>query len=96
VQQTFIVSYDIADPKRLRLVFKLMKGWGDHLQFSVFRCDLSPSEVVELQAELKSIINSGEDQVLFIDLGPADGRALACIDAIGLPCPPAYKTAIVV
>ena len=47
--QTYLVSYDIADPKRLKTVFKVMKGWGDHLQFSVFRCDLNPRELVELR-----------------------------------------------
>lgn len=41
MRNTYIVSYDIADPKRLRKVSKTMKAWGDHLQYSVFgRCPI--------------------------------------------------------
>ncbi len=32
MRQTYIVSYDVCHPKRLRKVFKLMRGYGDHLQ----------------------------------------------------------------
>lgn len=40
MRNTYIVSYDIADPKRLRQVFKTRKAWGDHLKFSVFECQV--------------------------------------------------------
>jgi CRISPR-associated protein Cas2 len=96
MQQTFIVSYDISDPKRLRAVFKTMKGWGDHLQLSVFRCDLNPRELVELRSELASIIDHSVDQVLFVDVGPADGRAPTSFNTLGRPTPPTLRTAIVV
>ncbi|PJF46320.1 MAG: CRISPR-associated endonuclease Cas2, partial [Candidatus Thermofonsia Clade 3 bacterium] len=36
----YIVTYDIADDRRWRKVFKLMYGYGDRLQYSVFRCAL--------------------------------------------------------
>jgi CRISPR-associated protein Cas2 len=69
-----------------------MKGWGDHLQLSVFRCDLGPRELVELRTELASIIDHSVDQVLFVDVGPADGRATTCFDTLGRPTPPALRT----
>lgn len=80
---TYIVSYDICDPKRLRLVFKLMKGWGMHIQYSVFQCNLKAQDLTELQSDLEDIIDSGVDQVLFINVGPATGRARRAISAIG-------------
>lgn len=83
MRQTFIVSYDISDPKRLRRVYRLMRGWGDHIQFSVFRCELNPRELVELRAGLAAIIHNGEDQVLFVDVGPVEGRGSTSIRAIG-------------
>jgi CRISPR-associated protein Cas2 len=52
MRQTYIVTYDVCDPKRLRRVFKTLKGYGDHLQLSVFRCELSHRELVELRARL--------------------------------------------
>lgn len=96
MRQTYIVSYDISDPKRLRLVFRTLKGWGDHLQLSVFRCDLNPRELIELRTELAAIIHHGDDQVLFVDVGPADGRALNAFDTLGRPPSPTLTVAIVV
>jgi len=48
MRRLYIIMYDIADDKRLRLVFKIMRGYGDHLQYSVFRCELSKREKFEL------------------------------------------------
>jgi CRISPR-associated protein Cas2 len=79
----YIVSYDIADPQRLRRVHRTMRGYGDPLQYSVFRCDLSPSERIMLIEALTPIINHREDQVILINLGPADGRARESIEALG-------------
>ncbi len=83
MRQTYIVSYDISDPKRLRKVFKLMKGYGEHVQLSVFRCELTHRALVELRARLADLINNDEDQVLFVDVGPEDGRGGTSISAIG-------------
>jgi len=81
----YIVTYDIADPKRLRMVFKKMKGAGDHLQFSVFRCDLTDRQRETLQLGLVDLIKPSEDQVLFIELGPSEGRPAERIAALGKP-----------
>jgi CRISPR-associated protein Cas2 len=83
MRQTYIVSYDVCDPKRLRKVFKTLRGWGDHLQLSVFRCELNHRELVELRSLLAAIINHAEDQVMFVDVGPVEGRGSTSIAAIG-------------
>jgi CRISPR-associated protein Cas2 len=79
----YIVAYDIADPKRLQRVHRTMRGYGDPLQYSVFRCMLSPSERVLLIAALTPIIHHRDDQVLLINLGPADGRAQTSFETLG-------------
>src|ERR1035438_4086458 len=33
---SYLICYDICDDKRLRKVFQTMRGYGDHLQYSVF------------------------------------------------------------
>jgi CRISPR-associated protein Cas2 len=96
MRQTYIVTYDICDPKRLRGVFKLMRGYGDHLQLSVFRCELSRQELAELKKRLGDKIHNDEDQVLFVDVGPADGRAEDAITALGQPYVGPQRVAIVV
>jgi CRISPR-associated protein Cas2 len=83
MRQTYLITYDICDPKRLRKVLKAMKGYGDHLQLSVFRCELNHRELVELRARLGGIIHNDRDQVLFVDVGPEDGRAMTSISALG-------------
>lgn len=83
MRTTFIVSYDIADEKRLRRVFKTCKNFGNHLQFSVFECDLSAAERVRMESELKSLIHHNEDQILFIALGPSESRGNRSITALG-------------
>lgn len=96
MRQTFVVSYDISDPKRLRRVYRLMRGWGDHIQLSVFRCELNPRELVELRYQLSGVINHLEDQVLFVDVGPVEGRGATSIRSIGRLYTSPERRAIVV
>lgn len=83
MRQTYLVTYDVRHPRRLRRVYRVMLGYGDHVQYSVFRCDLSATELLELKARLTEVIHHREDQVLFVDVGPADGRALGAFSAMG-------------
>ncbi len=83
MRQRYIVTYDVADPRRLRLVFKLLKGYGEHLQFSVFRCDLTAMRLAQMKAALMNIIHAQEDQVLIIDVGPTEGRGAEVVESLG-------------
>ena len=94
--QAFIVTYDIADPKRLRHVYETMRGYGTWLQLSVFRCELTARALVDLRAALSTIIQEQEDQVLFIDIGPVEGRGLDAIRALGKPYVPEDRGPVVV
>ena len=85
MRNTWIVTYDICEPKRLRRVFECCKGYGMHLQYSVFQCDLDEREKAEFEGKLSSVINGDEDQVLFMDLGPSEGRGDRVIQALGVP-----------
>ena len=75
----------IADDKRLRKVFKTCCNFGNHLQFSIFECDLNPAEKIELEAVLTGIIHRDQDQVLFVELGSAEGRGDRVITSLGQP-----------
>lgn len=85
MRSSYLVCYDISDDKRLRKVFKIMRGWGDHLQFSVFECQLTASDLVRVRTELAEVIHFKEDQVLFVHLGPTEGRGERVIAALGKP-----------
>ena len=96
MRQTYIVSYDVCCPKRWRKVFKTMRGYGDGLQLSVFRCDLSRRELVELREKLRGIINHAEDRILFVDVGPAEGRGRTGLWTMGRKYEPPEALAVVV
>jgi CRISPR-associated protein Cas2 len=81
-ERLFIVTYDIADPKRWRRVFKAMHGYGEWLQLSVFQCRLTRRRRAELETRLRALVKNGEDHVLLIDVGPADKIELA-LESIG-------------
>jgi len=85
MRTTYLVCYDISDEKRLRAVYKKMRGYGDHLQFSIFECQFTPEDLVRCRAELGEIIDHRADQVIFVNLGPADGRGDRVITALGKP-----------
>lgn len=95
-RQIYLVAYDISDDRRRDLTFRTLRAFGDHLQFSVFRCDLSASELIRLQARLAATIHHDEDQVIFAELGPAEGRGRTAITAIGKPYTHPDRHAIVV
>jgi CRISPR-associated protein Cas2 len=83
MRTNYIVCYDICDPKRLRRVHRACRDYGTHLQYSVFECDLSERERLELEHRLVELIDRSEDQILFIELGPAATRGERRILSLG-------------
>lgn len=81
----YFVTYDVSDPKRLRRVFEILKGAGEHVQLSVFRCDLTDRSREELMSDLQEAIAPSEDQVLFIELGPSEGPTANRVTTLGRP-----------
>jgi len=79
---SYIVAYDISDPKRLRKVAATCEDFGYRKQFSVFLCRVSPTDLVRLRSRLYDIIDLTRDQVLFI---PMCGKCVNGIEAIGRP-----------
>jgi CRISPR-associated protein Cas2 len=85
MRRVCIVSYDISDPKRWRQVYRTMRGFGEHLQLSVFSCDLTPAQRITMIAALEGAIDRTEDQILVIDLGPSQARPIHQVEALGRP-----------
>lgn len=71
-ERLYIVTYDIADPKRWRQIFKVMEAYGDWLQLSVFQCRLTARRRAALAMRLDREIKPSEDHILILDIGPAD------------------------
>lgn len=45
MRRSYLVCYAVTDDKRLRRVFRTMRDWGDHLQYSVFECQLTAADL---------------------------------------------------
>lgn len=78
----YLCTYDVADDKRRTKLFDALKDRGEHVQFSVFLCELNTTEHAELVALSRELIHAEEDQLLILDLGAAHldlAQALSCI-----------------
>lgn len=95
-RRRYLVAYDIRHPTRLRKVFQAMKGYGEHLQYSVFLCDLSGTEKPGMLLHLGSIIKHTEDSVAIVDLGIASDRGKLCFEFMGThrPLPTGGSTVV--
>jgi CRISPR-associated protein Cas2 len=83
-ENLYIVAYDISDQRRWRHVFRLMNGYGEWLQLSVFQCRLSQRRRIELKLALGEIIDHARDHVVILDLGPA-ASIRPRIESLGKP-----------
>jgi CRISPR-associated protein Cas2 len=58
-----LISYDIPNDKRRTKVMKLLKNFGNHVQFSVFECELKEEPYGRLREQLEALIAPKEDNV---------------------------------
>lgn len=96
MRRCYLVCYDIRNPKRLRRVFKIMKGHGEHWQFSIFFCVLKEIDRVRMQTSLEEEMNLKEDQALILDLGTDEERARESATIVGQALPEADQGMVVV
>ncbi|GIE91584.1 CRISPR-associated endonuclease Cas2 [Actinoplanes regularis] len=78
-RRRFLIAYDICEPQRLRQVCKTMESYGERLQYSVFICDLSRTELVYARAEVERHMKLNEDSIVIVDLGETDAARFTFI-----------------
>jgi CRISPR-associated protein Cas2 len=61
-EQLWIIAYDSPCDKRRRKMAKVLKGYGERLQWSVFECRLQPHQLQRLRQALERIA-SPQDSV---------------------------------
>ncbi len=54
-EQLWVIAYDTPCNKRRRKLAKLLKGYGERLQWSVFECRLQPHQLLRLRQGLERI-----------------------------------------
>ncbi len=69
-----LVTYDVntetaAGKKRLRLVAKQCRNFGQRVQNSVFECLVDPVQFADLRKRLEKIIDADQDSLRYYFLG---------------------------
>ncbi|NIA21618.1 MAG: CRISPR-associated endonuclease Cas2 [Anaerolineaceae bacterium] len=95
MRNRYLVAYDISDDRRRNSVFKTLMANGDHMQFSVFLCDLSDMELARLRGQLTETINQRQDQIIVLNLGPAESSLSARLECIGQAYAPPSRCMII-
>ena len=67
-----VVTYDIADDRRRMKVMKMLEGYGQHVQESVFDCHLERATYREMVARLRKLIDGRSDNIRLYHLCQAD------------------------
>lgn len=64
-RRAWLVSYDIAEPRRLARVARMMERHGIRLQYSVFLVLMNAEELAGLFEGLDTLIDSTDDDIRF-------------------------------
>lgn len=60
---TYVIGYDIRDPKRLARVHRKMLGFGIPIEYSVFLMSGTPGDLLRCSSVMRSVVNLQEDDV---------------------------------
>lgn len=63
-----LAIYDIAEPRRLNRVARILKDYGYRVQKSKFEIEVNGSAFAELQARITGVIDEEQDGVKYIPL----------------------------
>ena len=96
MKRSYLVCYDIRHPKRLRRIFKTLKGYGEHWQYSVFFCVLKEVDRVRMQRALEEEMNQKEDEAIIVDLGADEESARNAAFTIGKALPQMTESMLVI
>ena len=95
MRKRYLIAYDVSDDKRRTAIFKTLMGNGDHVQFSVFLCQLSDVELARLKGRLMDSVNARQDQVVILDLGPADSELASRLECLGKAYTPPARVMVI-
>jgi CRISPR-associated protein Cas2 len=80
----YVVAYDIPDDKRRTKIHKILKGFGQWTEFSLFECFLTRKELLQMQVKLDKYLDPRKDKVRIYIICDA---CLTKIETMGIPEP---------
>jgi CRISPR-associated protein Cas2 len=88
----YIVAYDIPSDKRRNKVHKILSGFGEWTQYSLFELFVTDKELVLLQNKLEKVLNAESDSVRFY---PLCASCLKQVETVGSEPPKEPKAYII-
>lgn len=82
-----LVVYDIPDDRRRLKLAQFLEGYGQRVQYSVFECYVSLSEMRQMHRAIAAKVNSAEDNVRLYWLPERAAAQTLCIGS-HTPIPP--------
>ena len=64
----WLVCYDIVDDSQRQRRARQLEGWGQRVQYSVFECELSPTEQRHLRQLLQPYLDEKQDSLRWYPL----------------------------
>lgn len=64
----YVIAYDIPSDRRRTKIHKILSGFGQWTQFSLFECYLTEKQYLQLRQMLADHLQAGEDSVRFYTL----------------------------
>lgn len=75
-RRTYFICYDIANPRRLQRVHRILSRVALAVQYSVFVAPFSEKELDEVWRALSAEIHPGQDDIRAYPIYPETARAL--------------------
>ena len=94
-RRNYLITYDISDDKRRNHVFSALMDNGDHVQFSVFLCELNLQELAMLKVRLSEAIHQRADQIIILDLGDVERPLDRIVECVGRKYDPPCRVQVV-
>lgn len=63
-----LISYDIPHDKRRSKIAKTLENFGKRVQYSVFECQLTDSQLADVRGRLTALVVPNEDSIRFYSL----------------------------
>jgi len=91
-RQLYVVAYDIPSDRRRTKVHKILSGFGEWTQYSLFELFLSEKERILLISKLQPVLDPQEDSVRFYPLCAA---CVKRVETVGSEPPQERKLVLV-
>lgn len=63
-----IIAYDIVEDRKRNKISKILEKYGIRINYSVFECMLSDSDLIRIQEEISEWIDPKEDMIIYYQL----------------------------